>query len=238
MARLALEWHAGMGSTGKADNQAWKAVLDSPMLPWSTESPWLCPWEAASHALRGGAGSRAAPHSALCSQSISRESRGAETTAQRKTSQTRIPSVSPGLAPASFQLQLPEQLLPLLPDSAGMEEPILAVRYIWLSSWDRERGERSNHLSDETWASSLRWAPRKQLWSEEKNWSPEQIKVHPKESFSTAILGDRGKVKVWSTLKQKLSAGTKRSKTHILQRGQPAPQEMHSIWPNKSTQSS
>lgn len=30
------------------------------------------------------------------------------------------------------------------------------------------RGERSNHLSDETRASSLRWAPRKQLWSEEQ----------------------------------------------------------------------
>lgn len=33
MARLALEWQAGMGSTGEADNQAWKAVLDSPTLP-------------------------------------------------------------------------------------------------------------------------------------------------------------------------------------------------------------
>lgn len=237
MARLALEWQAGMGSTGKADNQAWKAVLDSPMLPWSTESPWLCPWEAASHALRGGAGSRAAPHSALCSQSISRESRGAETTAQRKTSQTRIPSVSPGLAPASFQLQLLEQLLPLLPDSAGMEEPILAVRYIWLSSWDRER-ERGAIIFQMRHGLPVWDGLQDNSSDQRKNWSPEQKKVHPKESFSTAILGDRGKVKVWSTLKQKLSAGTKRSKTHILQRGQPAPQEMHSIWPNKSTQSS
>lgn len=114
--------------------------------------------------------------------------------------------------------------------------PIQAARHIWLTSGDRERETRqSSSRWDKGFQSEMGSKKRAEIRGTTSLLSR---KRNTPESFSTAILGDQGKVKAWSTLKQKPSAGTKRSKTHILQRGQPAPQEMHSIWPNKSIQSS
>lgn len=79
--------------------------------------------------------------------------------------------------------------------------PIQAVRYIWLSSGDRET---------ETRQSSSRWD--KGFQSEMGSKKTAEIKGttgllsrkrNIPESFSTAILGDQGKKKEWSTLMQK-----------------------------------
>lgn len=127
-----------------------------------------------------GAGSRTALHSALCCcWSRKSKSRGAETAAQRKTSQTRIPSASPGLAPAPFQLQLPEQLLPLLPDCAGTENQ---SRLKGTSGCDQGtgKGDNSNPLPDETRASRLRGAPRVQRSEEQLvSWAEKGIPQSP-----------------------------------------------------------
>lgn len=172
-----------------------------------------------------GAGSRAGPHSALCWNCSSEEN----ISGQDPFSFFWIgASIFP--APAAWTA------LAFTSRVCRHRRPIQAARYIWLSSGDRER---------ETRQSSSRWD--KGFQSETDSKKTAEIRGttdllrrrrNIPEYFFPAILGDQGKVKAWSTLKQKPSAGTKRSKTHILQRGQPTPQEMHSIWPNKSTQSS
>lgn len=225
---------AGWHGQHRADSRAWKAVLDSPPLPWSTKSPWLCPWEAASCALRWG---QAAGQPFILPCAVEAE--------KGKAEGLKLQLRGKHLRPGSLELLLDwHQHLSsssCLNSSAFISRlcrhrrPIQAERYIWLSSGDRQ---------DETTAILFQMRQGLPVWEglqeprdQRNNWSPEQKKEHPRVLFYSNT-GDQGKVKAWSTLKQNPSAGTKRSKTHILQRGQPAPQEMHSIWPNKSIQSS
>lgn len=154
--------------------------------------------------------------------------------AQRKTAQTSI-FIFSWTGTSIFPAQLPEQLLPLLPDCAGTETNPGCKAHLAIIR-GRGRGDKGNRLPDGAKASSLRWAPRKQPRSEEQlvSWAE---KGTSQRLLFYSNTGWSGQGKAWSAQKQKPSAGTKRSKTQILQRGQPAPQEMHSIWPSKSTQS-
>lgn len=216
-----------------------EATSDSPTLPRAAENPQLCPLAAAGHATWQG---QAAGHPAFCPapEKQQRGKQGGWNCSSEKDLSDQGPfsfsrigtSIFP--APAAWTAPVISWLC-FQTGQARRSDPGCEVNLAVHRGWGR--GERGNPLSGEMRACSPKWGPRNQLWSEEQlvSWAEQGTS---QRALCYSNTGWSGKVKASNTLKQKTPAGTKGSKTHILQRWQPAPQEMQSIWPNKSTQSS
>lgn len=236
-----LAWSSGSARAAKRRQAArlGEAVLDSPTPPWATENPRLCPSAAAGHATRRG---QAAGHPSLCLALAKRQwgkQRGWNCSSDQDLSDQDPFSFSTigtsiFLAPAAWTAPVMSCLC-FQTGQARRTNPGCEVNLAVHRG--PGRGERGDPLPGEMRTCSLKWAPRNQLWSEEQpaSWA-EQGTSQGVLCYSNT--GWSGKVKASSTLKQKPSAGTKSSKTHILQRQQPTPQEMHSIWSNRHTRSS
>lgn len=220
--RSALEWETGTGSEEEAGLR--EAMLGSPTLPWAAGNPRRCPWAAAGQAMRG----QAAGHPSLCpalAEAAVGRAEGLEP--QLRGKPLRPGSLQPlkdqhkHLSISSCLNNSCHLLLCFQTGQAGRTDP-------WGKSGclqETRKGERGNLLPGEMRTCSRKWAPRNQLWSEEQpvSWT-DQGTSHGVLCYSITVWS--GRVKAYSTLKQKPSAGTNRRKTHILEREQPAPQEM------------